>query len=313
MDVLSHVITTMRTGEPRSYLVEFRAPWGRSYEPVPGAGFHVILQGSAWLLPADRDPVALGVGDVVFMPHGIKHAMADSPTTPLSVPDPAGRECQPAGHTLSVGPDMANGSGASTVMLCGVYRLDRSRTHPLLRELPDLIHLPARLGHHPSLRAAIDLLGAELQDPRPGTDAVVPALLDMLLIYILRAWTDDQPCDESGSGWAAALNDPAISAALCGIHRSPEHPWTVESLGAEAGLSRAAFARRFSTLIGQPPLAYLTWWRMTTAAKLLRDTDISLHSAAQRVGYTREFAFANAFKRAFGMAPGAYRRQHAGA
>ncbi|MEQ7126608.1 AraC family transcriptional regulator [Actinopolymorpha sp. B11F2] len=311
MDVLSHVITAMRTGQPRSFLVECRAPWGRSYQAVPGAGFHVILQGSAWLLPEDGDPVALGVGDVVFMPQGITHAMADSPTTP-TVPTHPDEHCRTERHVVPVGPDRPNGSAPLTVMLCGMYRLDRSRIHPLLRELPDVVHLPARLGHHPSLRAAIDLLGGELQNPRYGTDAVVPALLDMLLLYILRAWTEDQPCDEAEGGWAAALRDPAVSAALCGIHRNPERQWTVESLGAEAGLSRAAFARRFTTLIGQPPLAYLTWWRMTTAAKLLRDTDISLHSTAQRVGYTSEFAFANAFKRAFRTAPGAYRRQHAG-
>ncbi|WP_020577413.1 AraC family transcriptional regulator [Actinopolymorpha alba] len=323
MDVLSHVITAMRTGEPRSFLVACRAPWGRSYAPVQGAGFHVILQGSAVLIPADGDPIPLGVGDVVFLPRGAPHGLADSPTTPLAATDPAEDACQPEGHTITIGPDQPygstngsaagqpNGAGASTVILCGAYRLDRSRVHPLLQDLPEVIHLPARLGHHPSLRAAIDLLGGELEDPRPGSDAVVPALLDMLLLYILRAWTEDQPCDES-SGWAAALRDPVVSAALCAIHRSPEHPWTVESLGAQAGLSRAAFARRFTMLIGQPPLAYLTWWRLTTAARLLRETDISLHSVAQRVGYASEFAFANAFKRAFGTAPGAYRRQHSG-
>jgi AraC-like DNA-binding protein len=276
---------------------------------VSGAGFHVILQGSAWLLPEDRDPIPLGVGDVVFMPQGIAHAMADSSTTP-TIPTDTHAHCRTERHVVPVGPDRADGSGAVTVMLCGTYRLDRSRIHPLLRELPDIVHLPARLGHHPSLRAAIDLLGGELQNPRYGTDAVIPALLDMLLLYILRAWTEDQPCEESGGGWAAALQDPAVSAALFSIHRSPERQWTVESLGAEAGLSRAAFARRFTSLVGQPPLAYLTWWRLTTAARLLRETDISLHSAALRVGYTSEFAFANAFKRAFGLAPGAYRRQN---
>ncbi len=293
MDALSQLVAAMRTGEPASYLITHHGPWHRSYSPMQGAGIHVILQGSAVLLPPGAEPVALGVGDVVFTPRGAGHTLADSSTTPVS-----GAAADTA----------ADGDGPTTVLLCGAYGLDRSRVHPMLLELPEYVHLPARLGHHPSLRAAIDLLGREVQDRRPGTDAAIPALLDMLLLLVLRAWTEDQDCDE-GRGWAAALRDHPVSTALSAIHRNPGHPWTVESLGAEAGLSRAAFARRFAALVGQPPLTYLTWWRLATAARLLRETDSSLHTVAQRVGYASEFAFANAFKREFGTAPGAYRRQ----
>jgi len=128
-----------------------------------------------------------------------------------------------------------------------------------------------------------------------------------LLLYILRAWFDEQPMEVT-TGWAAALNDPATTAALRAIHRDPAHPWTVATLAAEAGLSRAPFARRFNDLVGQPPLTYLTWWRMITAGRLLRASDASLNVVAGQVGYTSEFAFANAFKRSYGVAPGRYRR-----
>jgi AraC-like DNA-binding protein len=131
----------------------------------------------------------------------------------------------------------------------------------------------------------------------------------MLLLFILRAWYDEQADHDSASGWAAALSDRAISAALRAIHDDPGRAWTVEALGAQAGLSRAAFARRFTTLVGQPPLTYLTWWRLTAAARLLRDTDAPLAAVAARCGYTSEFAFAKAFKREYGTAPGRYRRQ----
>lgn len=109
-------------------------------------------------------------------------------------------------------------------------------------------------------------------------------------------------------GWASALNDPFTTAALQAIHRDPARPWTVATLAAEAGLSRAPFARRFATLLGQPPLTYLTWRRMTTAARLLQESDAPLSAIAAEVGYTSEFAFANAFKRQHGTAPGRYRR-----
>ncbi|MFD2081238.1 AraC-type DNA-binding protein [Actinopolymorpha cephalotaxi] len=291
MDALSQLVAAMRTGEPDSFLVTHRAPWHHSYSSVQGSGIHVILQGSAVLLLPGAEPVPLGVGDVVLTPRGAAHALADSPTTPLSAPGTA-----------------AEGDGPPTVLLCAAYRMDRSRVHPMLSELPEYVHLPARPGRDPSLRAAIDLLGHEVQERQPGSDAAIPALLDTLLLFALRAWTEGSDCDE-GRGWAAALRDHSVSAALSAIHRNPGHPWTVESLGVEAGLSRAAFARRFAAIVGQPPLAYLTWWRLATAARLLRETDSSLHTVAQRVGYASEFAFANAFKREFGTAPGAYRRQ----
>jgi AraC-like DNA-binding protein len=190
-------------------------------------------------------------------------------------------------------------------VLCGAYELDPAQVHPLLLDLPDLIHLPDHLERSPELRATVELLAAELERPRLGADALVPALLDMLLLYVLRGWFDGRLAD---GGWAAALGDPAVSAALQAMHREPDRPWTVASLAAVAGLSRAPFARRFAALVGQPPLTYLTWWRMTTAARLLRASDAPLSVIASRVGYVSEFAFATAFKRRFGAAPGRFRR-----
>jgi AraC-like DNA-binding protein len=195
------------------------------------------------------------------------------------------------------------------VTLCGAYQLDPAQAHPLLTGLPEIVHLPARLGNRPELRAAVDLLGSELDQRRPGADAIVPALLDTLLLYILRAWFEEQSARGPAAGWAAALRDPPIAAALDSIHRDPAAPWTVERLGIQAGLSRAAFARRFTALVGQPPLTYLTWWRMTIAARMLRDSGAPLSTVAKQAGYGSEFAFAAAFKRQYRTAPGRYRRQ----
>jgi AraC-like DNA-binding protein len=202
-------------------------------------------------------------------------------------------------------------SGAPvTRLLCGAYGLDQSRPHPLLRDLPPVVHLPARVGRHPSLRTAIDLLGSELEQKRPGSDAVVPALVDVLLLYILRSWYDEQDADHRRTGWAGAFSDPGISAALEAMHTNPRHPWTLEVLACRAGMSRAVFARRFNSLAGEPPLTYLTQWRMRIAARLLRETKLSLAAVGEDVGYTSAFAFAKAFKREFGTAPGTYRTQN---
>ncbi|MDI2125749.1 AraC family transcriptional regulator [Yinghuangia seranimata] len=340
MDVLSDIITAMRTGEPRAARVEWFAPWGQRFRQGPGAGFIVVVEGPCVLLTNGDPPRRLGVGDVVFMPHGGGHALADSASSPLAEPS-----CGPTGAAeRNTGTDTYDGEGvgvgtvngddgrprfetryaappvgrrpdpagpaATTVTLCGAYHLDRTHAHPLLDALPAVVHLPARLGTpRPELRAAVDLLAAELDAPRSGADVVVPALLDTLLVYVLRAWFAAAPsASAEAAGWAAALTDPVVAAALDALHHEPGRPWTVESLGARAGLSRAAFARRFTGLVGRPPLAYLTWWRMTLAARLLRDSAAPLSSVAEQVGYTSEFAFATAFKRQFGQAPGRYRR-----
>ncbi|MFI2285348.1 AraC family transcriptional regulator [Nocardia beijingensis] len=295
MDILSEAIAAIRTGSPASGLFIRHAPWGRRYPVVPGAGFHVVLQGSCWVVPPDGKPMALGAGDVLFMPRGADHDLVDSLDSPVT------ETALPGEPREIVGP------GVRTALLCGAYELGRGRTHPILDELPEFIHLPARPGRHPALRGAVDLLAAEIAEPRQGSDAAVPAILETLLLFILRAWFDEQ-ADLRSSGWAGAFADPAVAAVLRAVHEEPARAWTVTDLGDIAGVSRATLARRFLATVGEPPLAYVTRWRMLTAARLLRDTDSSLAAVARRVGYTSEFAFAKAFKREYGLAPGGYRR-----
>ncbi|MEV0711765.1 helix-turn-helix transcriptional regulator [Nocardia aurea] len=394
MDVLSETVAAIRTGNPASGMFVRHAPWGREYPVVPGAGFHVVLEGSCYLIPpagvtvaslrnvsespigtgtletspvgaANRAgarasrigsrpssvgpaafgaeqgsttsgtasgsaasgtapvssapgvvthsnrllpesprrpagmptagvPLALATGDVLFMPRGADHYLVDdlgSPVTEVAIPGE---------------PRYIPGSGAKTALLCGAYGLGRQRSHPLLDELPEFIHLPADSRRDPALRGAVDLLAAEMTEPRLGSDAVVPALLEMLLLFALRSWFDQQ-ATEHATGWAAAFADPAVAVALRAVHEEPARAWTVSDLSDIAGVSRATLARRFAATIGEPPLAYVTRWRMLTAARLLRDTDAALSAIARKVGYTSEFAFAKAFKREYGLAPGRYR------
>jgi AraC-like DNA-binding protein len=302
MDVLSEAITAMRSGRPESFLSTARAPWGLRFAGRDGVAFHIVLRGSCWLLPAEGDPVALNAGDVVLRPHGTEHGIADDPATPL-----ADLVRQSDGQWAVNGE--LTGSGPATRILCGAYRIKRARQHPLMSGLPDLVHLPADIGSHPELRAAVELLGRELEQPGPGSDAILPSLLDTLLLYVMRACLTDQ-AKTASSGWAAALADPAISAALHAIHDRPAHPWTVEALGAKAGLSRAAFAQRFAATVGQPPLSYLTWWRMTLAGQALTQTDAGIRTIALQCGYSSEFTFVRAFTREYGTSPGRYRKTH---
>ncbi len=295
VDLLSETVAAIRTGSPTSGMFIRHAPWGRRYPVVPGAGFHVVLEGSCWLLPPQGEPIALAAGDVVFMPRGADHDLVDALGTPVT-------EVARPGEPREV-----TGPGVRCVLLCGAYEIGRRRSHPLLADLPDFVHLPARLGGCPSLRGAVDLLSAEVGSPQLGSDAAIPALLDTLLLFLLRSWFAGQ--SPRGTGWAAALADPAVATALRAVHEDPAHPWTVPDLAGRAGVSRATLSRRFAGTIGESPLAYLTRWRLLTAARLLRDSDAPLHVIAGKVGYTSEFAFAKAFKREYGIAPGRYRRR----
>lgn len=308
VDVLSDVVSAARTGRPHSGRVTRSAPFAQRFPAVPSAGFHIVLQGTCWLLPSQGEPVALGPGDVAFLPRGSAHGLADDPFTPVSEPSPTVTGVQD-GRTAEASGDRP----PTVVMLCGAYLLDASGPHPLLNDLPEVIHLPTRVGRHRELRAAVELLGVELDgDARPGSDTILLTLLDLLLLYILRAWFEEQRVSgHSATGWAAALHDPAVAAALRAVHEDPGRSWTVEELGAQARLSRAAFARRFTHLVGQPPLTYLTWWRMTTAARLLRTSDAPVNTIARQVGYSSQYTFTHAFKRQYGTPPGTY-RHHAG-
>ncbi|MFE2013838.1 AraC family transcriptional regulator [Streptomyces sp. NPDC059491] len=301
MDVVSDAIATVRTGQPSSERVRVGGRWCTRLDPYEGAGFHVVLKGGCWLLPDGGEAVVLGAGDAVLLPHGTGHVIADAPADAATVARavPFGRW---ADGTLPRPPLPVPGE-RGVEMLCGKYRLDRSHVHPLLAELPPLVHLPGRADGHPELRAAIDLLGGELDGRGPGSCLALPSLLDLLLVYMVRSWMA-----ESGSGvWPAVLGDPVTAAALRALHTDPAAPWTVDRLAAEAGVSRPTLTRRFTALVGRPPMAYLTWWRLTRAATLLRDTGDPLAAVARHVGYSTPYALSHAFRREFGTTPGRYR------
>ncbi|MGH3370008.1 MAG: cupin domain-containing protein, partial [Nocardioidaceae bacterium] len=239
MDVLADVVAAMRSGPASSGRTDVRAPWGLRFNQSIGATFHLVLQGGCWLLPPEGEqPLALGPGDAVLLPRGLPHALADQPGTPLVDFDPD------AADEIVPSPDSDGGSGARSLLLCGTYRLDRQRPHPVLSALPDIIHLPADPGRHRTLHTAIALLGEEIDSSPPGSAAVIPSLVDALLVLILRAWLEDQSACPTGNGWSKALTDTAVARSLELIHDRPGATWTVADLAARVGLSRAAFARR---------------------------------------------------------------------
>jgi AraC-like DNA-binding protein len=291
VDVVSDAISAVHLGHPSAQRVRTGGSWCARLDPYDGAGFYVVLKGSCWLRTDGGALVSLGVGDAVLLPHGTGHVIAGSPVD-------AAERAVPFERWLA-----DTGPRDDTELLCGKYWLDCSRLHPLMAELPEVVHLPSRVGRHLELRAAIDLLSGELDEVRPGSCVALPNLLDLLLVYMVRSWMADATCGT----WPGALGDPVTAAALRAVHSDPAAPWTTDRLAAAAGVSRPTLSRRFTTLVGRPPMAYLTWWRLILAAGLLRDTPSTLAAIAGRVGYGSPYALSHAFEREFGTTPGRYR------
>ena len=288
MDTISQAIASLRVG--RGTVRRFResGAWGMRFSGLTGSGFHVVLQGQGWLSTADGPPTPLRPGDVVVIPAGADHG--------ISCARRAIRDLPP----LAISPGPPAAGPVDLEFLCGAYRLDHGPVHPYLSGMPELIVLSPDYEQNPELRSVIGLLGGD--ETGPGAEVTRTALLDLMLVHVLRQWFDEQGTER----WPT-ISDPAITAALSRIHDRPQVPWTVSQLSAMAGLSRSAFTRRFTSLVGRPPMAYLIGWRLGCAARLLRETDASLAEIARRVGYSSEFAFAAAFRREYGRSPGRFR------
>ncbi|MEV5559804.1 AraC family transcriptional regulator [Nonomuraea wenchangensis] len=299
MDVVSDAISAVHLGHPWFQRVRASGSWCARLDAYDGAGFHVVLKGNCRLLTDGGASVSLGVGDAVLLPHGTGHVIADARLDA----EVAARKAVPFEQWLGETSPRARPDRDGTEMICGRYWLDCSRMHPLMTELPEVVHLPSRVGTHLELRAAIDLLAGELDEARPGSCVALPNLLDLLLVYMIRAWMTET----TSGAWPSALGDSVTAAALRAMHSHPAAPWSIDRLAAEAGVSRPTLARRFTTLVGRPPMAYLTWWRVILAATLLRDTKETLATIADRVGYGSPYALSHAFQREFGTTPGRYR------
>ncbi|WP_049564511.1 AraC family transcriptional regulator [Streptomyces sp. SBT349] len=304
MDVVSDAISAAHLGHPSSHRVRMRGSWCARLDPYEGAGFYVVLKGTCRLRTDGGAPIPLAVGDAVLLPHGTGHMISDSAVDAAVAEEKA----VPFARWLAGPEPRALPDRHETELLCGTYWLDCSRMHPLMAELPEVVHLPHRVGGHLELRAAIDLLAGELDERRPGSCIALPNLLDLLLVYMIRSWMTET----TDGVWPGALGDPVTAAALRALHSNPAAPWSIDRLAGEAGVSRPTLARRFTTLVGRPPMAYLTWWRLILAATLLRDTPETLAAIAGRVGYGSPYALSHAFAREFGITPGRYRAQAAG-
>jgi len=302
-DALTNVLDMLKPRGRVFCCSELSAPWAMSMPADGYVRFHVIERGGAWLIvEGARQATPLASGDLVIVPRGHGHILADSPKTK---PIPISRLLK--GQLDSVILLQHGGGGAQTLMTCCSFHFEGGGHNPLLAVLPPLIHIPSGRDQLAEwLEPTLKMLAYEARRPRPGSEMLVARLIDIILVQAVRVWVEEQPHDQGG--WLGALRDPQIGAAIGLIHREPQRNWSVSELAREVAMSRSIFASKFSSLVGEPPLTYLTNWRLWQASRLLAEGNISVGETALRVGYESEAAFSKAFKRHFGQSPLAYRR-----
>ncbi|MDH3202390.1 MAG: AraC family transcriptional regulator [Myxococcales bacterium] len=283
---------------------EFTAPFGLDMPPFPDTlMFHIMITGRCWLEVPGEEPQCLQPGDLGLVPHGRGHRLTSDPGAEgVQLFDLPREQISERYELLRHG-----GGGAPTTMLCGAVTFDHPAAAQLVRLLPNLVHVDAWSASEAQwLQSTLRFIASEAQQLRPGGETIITRLCDVLVIQAIRSWMSNAP--GARTGWLGALQDEQIGRAIALVHRDAEHSWTVAALAAQAGMSRSAFAARFAALVGEPPMRYVTRWRMHVALSWLRESDATLVDVAIRLGYQSEAAFSRAFKRFTGMSPGAARR-----
>lgn len=283
---------------------EVTAPWGADMPPMPGSlWFHIVTAGNGLLVDATGAEHPLAAGDVLVLPHGHGHRISDAPNRSCpNVLDLHHDYLSPNYAVLRTG-----GGGAPTSLICGVVTFTHPAARTLASGLPEVIRVGAQVGSAADeIAPLIQLMAVETRDPKPGGEAVVTRLCDVLVIQAIRSWLADA---DRPTGWVGALRDDQIGAAIAAVHDRSGESWTVASLARHVGMSRSAFAARFQALVDQTPVAYVTQWRMAIARDRLTTDDIGVLELAIELGYGSEAAFGRAFSREVGSSPGRYRTQ----
>ena len=309
MDALTALLNAPRAQGAFLLRVTMSPPWAVRVQDEAPLTVVAVTVGSTCFVPDQGDSVTLRAGDLLLIARPAPYLFADSPTQqPQAVIHPGGRCETPAGASL----DLPTHHGVRTwgndpmgrdTLLVGTYPSVGEAGSRVLRALPPTFVLRAG-DHQPRL---VEILGDELRGDGIGQASLLDRLLDALVVAVIRHWASSPEADPPG--WLHAGTDPVVRDALDLMHDQTAQPWTVASLAQRVGMSRAGFSRRFATAVGEPPMSYLTSWRLALAADLLRQDDEPVFRVAAEVGYTSPFTFSTAFKRSYGVSPLFYRQQ----
>jgi AraC family transcriptional regulator, alkane utilization regulator len=310
MDALTEVLNSVRVRSTVYCPIEIGAPWGLHIAEESGAPFFILVKGSAFLVIEELNiRRSLKAGDFIIITKRCDSEVSDSPNSEIiDLQEWLRRNPPRPDGTFKV-----EGKGEITNFIGGTFFFENHESHPLLKVLPPFLHFsatPGKTGDDSKVvdwfGTTLDLIITEASSRKPGAEPIISRLSDILFIQAVRSYASAVSGERPN--WFAAAADPQISEAIANIHRAPQSQWTVERLATLSGMSRSAFANRFTELVGEPPLRYLSRWRMHKAVEMLRGGKQTTAEIAALVGYESEAAFSKAFKKWNGQGPGAYRR-----
>lgn len=308
MDPLVHFLDGPHARRAFALHVAMTSPWSLDVRDRAPLTVMAVLSGKVWLA-VDGESISLGGGDIALVRGPEPYVVADEPGREPSIVIHPGQECttlvgEPVHLTMSHGVrTWGNTASGETTMLIGTYESDAEIGSAVTAALPRTAVIPAGAVNPALLR----FLAEEVGTDAPGQGSVIDRMLDVLLVHCVRAWTGAHP--ERATGWLSASADSVVGQALELLHELPAEPWTLESLARRLNVSRATLAARFRSAVGEPPMTYLTNWRMLLASELLADPHRTTARIAGEIGYGSPFALSTAFKRRFGVSPTEYRRR----
>lgn len=299
MDALSTVLEATRLRSVVYSKFPLEAPWGLDIVQDENSQFWRLVSGACIVGSPDGHIIELQEGDLVFVPHGSAHWIADKSSS-LRIPSPEFVKARRAGIPVF------NSGGDITTLIAGHFEFDYQPLHPFLKDLPPVIHIRQYITENQLLlKQVTQLMLEELNNEKPGSGVMLKCLSEIMFVNIIRAYLEQGALE---SGFLSALNDPRISKALKLMQDSPQNDWTLETLALEVGMSRSVFFNRFKRLVHETPLSYLTNWRIRQAQKLLTTDNSNISEIAVSVGYQSEAAFNRIFKSKTGQTPAVYRR-----
>jgi AraC-like DNA-binding protein len=305
-DALGQALRFLRMSGTYYCRSELTAPWGFTVPSMPGQmWFHVVTQGAAWLEVGENgERQLLREGTLALLPRDYRHRMRSDPGAPTPNALDLERESVNGRYEIL----RYGGGGERTTLFCGAVRFIDQAARTFVEALPPAMIIDVSGSPQMEwMQSTLKLIAAEAQGLQPGHEAVLTRLGDVLAIQAIRAWIRTYP--PMPAGWIAALQDAKIGRAISLIHRHPGRAWTLADLARQVAMSRSAFAARFTDLVGEPMMHYLTRWRMYVALDALRENDSTVAEVAERLGYRSEAAFSRAFKRVVTISPGAVRRR----
>ena len=298
-DVLGDILETLRFRGSVFFRSDLAAPWGMSLSATGIPRFHIVLSGECFVGSDAHDAVKAEGADIIMLPNGTSHWIADQPGRKLVSSARAGEACE-------LGSPLFQKGRITNRLICGLVNFDQGASHPILDALPDMMHFSMLESAGP-IWSVVKLIDAEMQGSRNRNSRIADRLTEVLFLQLLNHYVRE---NKEASGFLAALRDRRVYRALALIHKEPEFNWTLASLGERVGMSRATLVRRFQDIVGTAPMAYIADWRIMKAHSLIKYSTTSLEHVAEATGFTSARTLSRAFQRQYGCTPSKLRRRY---